>query len=358
MKFECYSSWDQLPYSANALFEQAEKDSIFFSRAWFANVSAALDDDQAMLLACVVDSNDSKKVLAILPLVKCNGSTWYSLKHRYTTHYSLLLADDDQQQVLACLAQGLSQLPFKALLLEPAADNDDRISGLQRSLETVGETDGYRCERLFRLYNWVYRVQGKSYAEYMAARPAWLRSTISRKKRKLDREHGFEIRLFTGDEVPQAMTDYYRVYTASWKANEQYVDFLDGIVAGFSRPGWSRLAVLYVTQEDVNGRLVRGRPIAAQLWFVLHGKASIFRLAYDKAWKQYSPGSILTSFLMEYVIDIDKVEEIDFLTGNEPYKRDWMSERRELFALSCVKCGKPKGRFEQFVGSLRRSWRR
>ena len=341
MKFECYSNWDQLPVSANALFEQGEKDSIFFSRPWFANVAAALDDDQAMLLACVLDGN---KVMVILPLAKSDGSTWYSLKHRYTTHYSLLLADDEQQQVLACLVQGLRQLPFKALLLEPVADNDSRISGLQRVMETAG----YNCERLFRLYNWIYRVQGQSYEEYMAARPAWLRNTISRKKRKLDREHGFEIRLFTGDDVPQAMSDYYAVYTASWKANEQYVDFLDGIVAGFSRPGWSRLAVLYV----------KGQPVAAQLWFVLRGKASIFRLAYDKAWKQYSPGSILTSFLMEYVIDIDKVEEIDFLTGNEAYKQDWMPERRERFALSCVKSGKSAGRYEQFVESLRRIWKR
>jgi len=69
----------------------------------------------------------------------------------------------------------------------------------------------------------------------MAARTAWLRNTIARKTRKLDREHGFEIRLFTGDEVPQAMSHYYAVYTASWKANKQYVDFLDSVVAGFSR---------------------------------------------------------------------------------------------------------------------------
>lgn len=350
MKFECYTSWEQLPYSANALFKHGEKDSLFFSRPWFSNVAAALDDDEAMLLACVVDGN---KVLLMLPLAKSDGSTWYSLKHRYTTHYSLLLADADQQQVLTCLVQGLSQLPFQALLLEPVADNDSRILCLQKAMETAG----YNCERLFRSYNWVYRVQGQSYEEYMAARPTWLRNTISRKQRKLDREHGFEIRLFTGDEVPQAMSDYYAVYTASWKANEQYVDFFDGIVADFSRPGWSRLAVLYVKKGDVNGEHVKAQPVAAQLWFVLRGRASIFRLAYDKAWKQYSPGSILTSFLMEYVIDIDKVKEIDFLTGNEAYKQDWMSERRERFALSCVKSKKSAGRYEQFVESLRRIWK-
>ncbi len=336
MKFVCYTCWEQLPESANALFEQGEKDSIFFSRPWFENLTSALDDDHTMVLACVVAGN---KVLAILPLMKSDGNAWQSLKHRYTTHYSLLLADDDQQRTLACLGEGLRQLPLHSLLLEPVADDDSKIVGLQRTMETAG----FSCEQFFRLYNWIFRVQGQSYEDYMATRPAQLRNTISRKKRKLDREHSYEIRLFTGDEVPQAMSDYYAVYRASWKANEQYVKFMDGIVAGFSRSGWSRLAILYVD----------GSPIAAQLWFVLHAKASIFRLAYDETWKKYSPGSILTSFLMEYVIDTDKVEEIDFLTGNDTYKQDWMSDRRERFALSCVKNVKPTGSYQRFVESLK-----
>jgi len=319
MKFVCYSAWDQLPDSADALFAQAEQDSIFFSRPWFENLSAALDDDQTLVLACVVTGNH---VLAILPLVKSAGHTWLSLKHRYTTHYSLLLAKDDQQQVLTCLAQGLSQLPLRSLLLEPVADDDRSIAGLQRYLETAG----FSCEQHFRLYNWIYRVQGQSWADYLAARPARLRNTLARKQRKLEREHGYDIRLFTGNEVPPAMADYHAVYRASWKANEQYAGFLDGMVAGFSRPGWSRLAVLYV----------RGQPVAAQLWFVCHGKASIFRLAYHEAWRQYSPGSILTAFLMAYVIDVDKVEAIDFLTGNDAYKQDWMSERRDRWRISYI----------------------
>jgi len=342
MKFACYTNWNQLPESANALFEQREKDSLFFSRAWFENLAnAALDDDEAMVLACVLAGNN---VMAVLPLIKSAGNTGYSLKHRYTTHYSLLLAEEDQQQVLACLVEGLNQLSVRSLLLEPVADDDSRINGLQRVLESAG----FKCERIFRHYNWIYRVQNQSYAGYLATRPPRLRNTIARKQRKLEREHGYEVRLFTGDEVPPKMSDYYAVYNASWKANEQYVQFLDGIVAGFSRPGWSRLAVLFVKQQ----------PVAAQLWFVLHGKANIFRLAYDQAWKQYSPGSILTSFLMEYVIDTDKVVEIDFLTGNDSYKQDWMSERRERFALSCVKSVKPAGKYALFVESLKGALKR
>ena len=342
MKFVCYTDWDLLPESANALFEQGAKDNIFFSRPWFENLTAVLgDDDQTMALACVVAEN---KVMAMLPLVKSAGKTWYSLKHRYTPLYSLLLADYDQEHVLTCLVEGLSQLPVNGLILEPVADNDSNLDGLQCAMEAAG----FSCDHVFRFYNWILRVQGQSYEDYMAARPAKLRNTISRKKRKLEREHGYEIRLFTGDEVPRKMSDYYAVYTASWKANEQYVGFVDEMVADFSQAGWSRLAILYI----------KGQPAAAQLWFIHHGKASIFRLSYDELWKQYSPGSILTSFLMEYVIDIDKAEEIDFLTGNDAYKQEWMSDRRERFSLSCVKSVKPAGRVEQFVESLKRILKR
>ena len=339
MKFVCYSNWDQLPESANALFEQSEKDSIFFSRPWFECMTVtALEDKHTLVLACVVDGDN---VMAILPLMESTGNkTWYALRHGFTPLYSLLLADDDQERVLDRLSQGLDQLPVHGLLLEPVSTDDREINGLQKKLEIAG----FSCEHIFRHYNWIYRLQGKSYVEYMAERPAQLRNTISRKKRKLEREYGYEIRLYTGDEVLAHMSDYYVVYNASWKQNEiRNVGFQDCFIEDFSKAGWSRLAILYV----------KGQPVAAQLWFVRHGKASIFRLAYDKAWKKYSTGSILTSYLMEYVIDTDKVNEIDFLTGNDAYKQEWMSERRERFLLSCVKNKSPVNRYEQFVGSLK-----
>lgn len=342
MKFVCYSSWDQLPTTAKTLFEQSEKNNIFLSRHWFECVSSvALEDGESLLLACVQTENE---VLAILPLVMGSGNNCYALKHRYTPTYSLLLVDHDQQAVLTCLAEGLSQMPVKALLLEPVAVDDSALN----SFQFVMESAGFSCDYTFRHYNWIYRVQELSYESYMAVRPAQLRNTITRKKRKLQREHDVELRLFTGDEVPEKMPDYYAAYTASWKANEQYVGFVDDMVMGFSRAGWSRLGVLYID----------GKPAAAQLWFVYHGKASIFRLAYNEAWRQYSPGSILTSYLMEHVIDIDRVEEIDFLTGNEAYKQDWMSERKERFAWSCIRMVKPTGGYALFMESIRGMWKK
>lgn len=123
MEFKCFSEWDQLPQSSDALFAQAEKDSLFFSRQWFENlVTTALDNNQRLLLVCVVEEDN---VLAILPLITRDNKEWSSLHHLYTSLYTLLLVKNNQQEILSCLAKGLSQLPFDKLNLEPIAEDDD-----------------------------------------------------------------------------------------------------------------------------------------------------------------------------------------------------------------------------------------
>ena len=320
MKFESYSSWRQLPESVNVLFEHAGNESMFFTREWFETLYATtFEDGQSLLLASVVDDGD---VLALLPLVGANEH-WQSFNHRYTALYSLLLAEEKQAEVLVCLADGLSQLSIDSLQLNPIAEDDRNMLSLQQVLESAG----YEYHQHFSFYNWVHFTQHQSFDGYMAERPAQLRNTIVRKRRKLEREHEYKICMFKGNEVQQGLIDYHAAYSASWKAYEQYVALLDAMALNLSVPGWTRLAVLYID----------GKAAAAQLWFVVQGKASIFRLAYDEEWKRYSPGSILTAYLMQYVIDVDKVEEIDFLTGNDAYKQDWMSVRRQRFRVLFVK---------------------
>ena len=33
------------------------------------------------------------------------------------------------------------------------------------------------------------------------------------------------------------------------------------------------------------------------------------------------------------VADVDRVSEVDYLTGDDPYKKDWMSDRRERWGI-------------------------
>lgn len=325
MEFTCYADLAQLPASVDALFAAAAKESIFFSRPWFENLVAnGLEEGQAPLFACVVEG---EQVLAMLPLSHRDGGYCHSLKHLYTSLSTLLIAEDRQQEILNCLASGLRHLPVQSLQLEPVAEDDNNLPGLQMAMESAG----FSCERYFRFRNWIHRVEGESFAEYMAARPSRVRNTVARKKRKLKREHGYHIRLYTDSNLQQGIADYSAVYNASWKVNEVFEPFIEGLARRLSDTGWLRLAVLYIDDQ----------PAAAQFWFVTHGKASIFKLVYDEGWKKYSPGSILIAWLMEYVIDTDKVEEIDFLTGNDAYKQDWMSERRDRWRLNCINTNPP-----------------
>ena len=76
-----------------------------------------------------------------------------------------------------------------------------------------------------------------------------------------------------------------------------------------------------------------GRPVAAQLWLVENRQATIHKLAYREDMKALSPGTILGEAMFRRALDVDRVEAIDYGTGDDPYKRDWMAERRPLWRL-------------------------
>lgn len=337
MRFIVYSQWNLLPDSANTLFSEREQESLFFSRAWLENLTThALAEDQSILLACVVEN---ECFLAILPLLKHPEGNLSSLSTNFTTLYSLLISNNDQQDsILVCLAHGLSQLSVQPIQFEPIDAKDENIIKFRQQMES----HGFQSHPYFRFYNWMHPLNGKSFDEYMAERPARLRNTIRRKKAKLERKHGYDICLYKDTGINQALVDYDTIYRASWKTNEFFSNFTPSLVKSLSRIGWSRFAILYINEQ----------PVAAQIWFVVHSKANIYRLVFDENWKSYSPGSILTQYLMRYVIDTDNVTEIDFLTGNERYKQDWMTVRRERLGIRFAQQPEQKSIFSRAIQSL------
>jgi hypothetical protein len=47
------------------------------------------------------------------------------------------------------------------------------------------------------------------------------------------------------------------------------------------------------------------------------GRAEIFKVAYDEAHKALSPGTLVTALVMEHVLEVDRVREVDYLTGDD-----------------------------------------
>jgi len=97
--------------------------------------------------------------------------------------------------------------------------------------------------------------------------------------------------------------------------------------------GALRLGIIYVD----------GEPAAVQLWIVHHGNALIYKLAYDERFGELSVGTILSATLFQHALDVDKVTEVDYLSGDDAYKKDWMSQRRERWGILALNPRTPRG---------------
>ncbi len=180
---------------------------------------------------------------------------------------------------------------------------------------------GYWVDSFFCFGNWYLDVANQKFSAYFLTLPSLLRHNVERGQRRLSR-HGawcIDILQSPGPILEAAIDDFVHVYNQSWKTPEPNVLFIPNLIRMAAGQGWLRLGILRLN----------GQAIAAQLWLVKGQKASIYKLAYDKSFERFSAGSVLTHEMMKSVIDIDQVLEVDYLTGDDAYKQDWMSHRRE-----------------------------
>ena len=210
--------------------------------------------------------------------------------------------------------------PWDEVELKPLDVNSAVFGALKAGLQSAG----FVVQTYFCFGNWYLDVNGRSYAQYLEDLPSVLRNTIVRKKKKLEKSNRAKIAIVTGGEDLQAAINAYeKVYSASWKQPEPYPNFVPELIRACAAMGTLRLGVLHVD----------GKPAAAQFWIVQNRVALIYKLAYDEAYTDLSVGSILTATLMQHVLDIDRVREVDYLTGDDSYKKDWMSGRRERWGI-------------------------
>ena len=173
--------------------------------------------------------------------------------------------------------------------------------------------------------NHVLPVAGRTFAEYWAGRPGKMRTTLKRKAKKVD------VDILTHfDET--AWAAYKAIYSESWKPEEERADILEAFAAAEGAAGRIRLGI---ARAD-------GEPVAAQFWTVENGTAYIHKLAHIEAATPLSAGTTLSAALFEYVIDTDGVELVDFGTGSDAYKRDWMEQVRPRFRLTCLDWRQPR----------------
>lgn len=193
--------------------------------------------------------------------------------------------------------------------LYPLEDASEMLAALRRA--------GWFAVRRYMGGRHLLHVRGRSFADYWAGRPGRLRNLVKRKGRGDPFALSIE-RVLTDD----LWADYVDVHRRSWKEAEPEggLAFLHALARRESAAGTLRLGFARVG----------GQAVAAQLWTMEHRVALIHKLSHDRAYDAGSPGTLLSHAMFAQAIDGDRVDLIDYGTGDNGYKTEWMEHRIAL----------------------------
>lgn len=317
-----------MPAGYRDLFEAGHRKSFFLSRDWFELLeSACLERGQEPCLFGLEPEARAETPKALLicrraedgdPIIR--GRRLSSFTNFYTLDFAPLLASDSDQRdgCLEELVTGIARARprWSQITLEALDKDTGTFETLLRALRAAG----FVAHPYFQFGNWYEELGNRRYGEYQAGLP----KSTRRRARTFDRRDDLKLRIIKDTkDLDAGIADYESVYERSWKEPERFPGFIPGLLRRSAAAGALRLGLLYV--ED--------RPAAAEIYIVDGGRAISFKASYDEAFKKLGAGTILSAQMMKHLIDVEKVGQIDFGSGDDAYKRDWMSSRRERWGI-------------------------
>jgi len=289
--------------------------SFFWYKNWINSVVLA-KNEKVQFLNYIQDGD----VKLLIPL-KSNGKSLESLANYYSPLFQVVSCLENKNDLfLEVFFKELKKSPYiwDTIVLRPM--KQDYILYLSSYLKEIGLPN----IPFFCFANWYLEVKFRSYDQYFSTLSSRVKNTVIRKTKQFYKLKDTRVEIITeSKDLDKGIADFETVYALSWKGDETYPDFISGLIKTASEHGALRLGVAYLNNT----------PVAAQLWIVADNSAYIYKLAYDEKHKKLSAGSILTATLMRYVIDIDKVAHVDYLSGDDRYKKEWMSHRRERWGI-------------------------
>lgn len=209
---------------------------------------------------------------------------------------------------------------FDAITLGPL----DRGSAFAVECEAQLRAARFHAYWTLAFRNWYATTENLSYQDYLKRVPSSFPATSEKRRQAFLRKGTGQVEITTSElGLDAALRAYTEIYDTSWKVPEPFPLFMPGLISLAARSGSLRLGTLRVD----------GVPAATQLWFVAGGRALIYKVAYAERFNKLSVGSILTAALLDHVISVDRVREVDFLSGDDAYKSKWMFARRDRHTL-------------------------
>ncbi|MGH7047008.1 MAG: GNAT family N-acetyltransferase [Stellaceae bacterium] len=312
----------RLPNRLAAIFASSARDSFFALPGWYALMARHGVPPESELRLYCDERPGSATALALRVVKGRSGRRLASLTNAYSVEHAILGAAETD------LAAGLGAIAGEILTERPhwdaiSLDELDPGAASYRAAVAAFRHAGLFAECVFHSGTWYEETAGMDFTRYLALRPAALRNTWRRKRRKLGSGR-LKTRFFaTPDGLDEAICGYEAIYAQSWKPAEAYPAFIPALIRFAAAKGALRLGLA----------ILDGRPAAAQFWILWNGRAVIYKLAHDQRLDEHSLGTLLTMEMIERMLDEDHPREINFGRGDDPYKRLWLPKRRERWGI-------------------------
>jgi hypothetical protein len=307
-----FEDLDAVDRDAGGSLDRAAQPVLFARLAWFRLVAEHRPATNPILVARAESSKTSAQASKAWLFLSMNKGKAELLANWYSLRADAVHFRPDASETPACLlaiARSLRSRRISTILVP-------RIAEEPAQLALAFASAGWRTHKDRHVVSWQIDTRGMNFEAYWATRPSRLRNTAARKTKSA----GLDIRIHKQFD-PQAWAAYQEIYDASWKPEEGSPAFLRALAEQEGEAGTLRLGLAY---KD-------GQPIAAQLWLIENKLATIHKLAYREDAKALSPGTVLSMAMFRSALDEERVERIDYGTGDDGYKRDWMEERHLLW---------------------------
>ena len=294
------------------------KSKPFLWPGWISAWWDAFGTGELRILAAYQDGC----LAGVLPL-QWSGGSLRSTENEEVPMFGLVTANDTAVKQLshALFSQGAHRIDLSRLT------SDETVISLVRA---SAHAAGYEV-----LTSWMHKVPyvaigQTTWEAYESGLPRKLRSSLRRRRRRLEERGQLKLQVFDGKErLDELLEEGFRVEGSGWKeaqgtsvnSHPAVRRFYTEVAHWAAERGWLRL---YFLRLD-------GRTLAFDYCFVydkiLHG----IKTGYDPAYARFSPGKVLRHLMLARAFS-EGISICDFGMF-EPWKREWTSAYYELRSL-------------------------
>jgi len=322
-----YTSFVDIPDLFSETIRNAGSASLFHSRQWFENYIRTVVPDKARVSIFASSSDKMPETAVLLPLydegrgAKLSPRRLSALANYYSSQFDLMRtegADIPLESLRSLVSEIVSAKPAWDIVKISPCKSD---SLAYKHLIDAFSSNRWAVQNFHCFENLYLENNYQDFDSYLASRSSRIRKTAANRARKFDRNPSSSFKIITSeDELESGIALFSKLYEKRWNKSEPYPAFLPGLARLCAENGWLRLGIASID----------GRPAAAQFWIIKDNIAYIYKVAYEEEFTKLSVGAVALFKMFQHVLNNESVREIDFLTGADAYKKDWMSHSREI----------------------------